>query len=60
MKYISEINIKEYLTQVDLKLNLLEVKGESVSYLFYARSMLQELYKGIEEEVEEEKKKEGQ
>ena len=62
MKYISkDINVKDYLAQLDLKLSLLEVRGDSVKELFYARAITEQLYKGIEEIIEEqgEKKMEG-
>lgn len=56
MKYTTkDINILEYLSQLNLKLNLIEVKGTSVQELFYAMAIVQAMANGIEE-VEEENK----
>ena len=58
MEYTSEIDIMEYLKQLDLKLSFLEVKGESVIHLFHARTLLKELHDNVTEQKRQVEKEE--
>jgi hypothetical protein len=54
MKYILDNEkAKEIFIQIDTKLNLIDVRGESVGNLWIARQLLKELYGCIKEFKEE-------
>lgn len=47
-KYKSEADVKNVLFQIATKLSNVEVKGDSVEFLFASRLMLKELFDKIE------------
>ena len=53
-KYTSEADVKNVLFQIATKLSNIEVKGDSVEFLFASRLMLKELFDKIEKIEEEE------
>lgn len=53
-KYTSEADIKNTLLQINAKLSSIEVKGDSVEFLFASRLMLKELFDKIDKVEEEE------
>jgi len=57
MTYTVDNEAKEIVIQIDAKLNMMEVKGDSVEHLFFARKLLKQLFdsfKEVKEETEEE------
>ncbi len=59
MEVIKSKDLKQAFYAIDDKLNNVEVKGESVRFLFEARNIIKKLYDSIAiEEVEEDGKKE--
>ena len=50
MKYIiTKDGLQDLLTNIDSNLSKVEVKGESVTYLFIARAMFKDLVESIQE-----------
>jgi hypothetical protein len=59
VEVIKSKDLKQAFYAIDDKLNNVEVKGESVRFLFEARNIIKKLYDSIAiEEVEEDGKKE--
>ena len=60
MKYsIEHPNLQEFVDQLNTRLSLVEVKGDSVMHLCYSRQMLKDLFSAmqvVEEKTEEENK----
>lgn len=50
--YIVSEESKNLILEIDTKLNLLEVKGDSVMHLSSVRLMIKKLYDSIKEEVQ--------
>jgi hypothetical protein len=56
MKYIiKKEQLKEFIAQIDSKLNNIQVSGDSVGNLYISRMMLKELFDSIEQVEEPEK-----
>lgn len=53
--YKADLDIKEAMSKINAKLSQIEVKGDSVEFLFASRLMLKELFENIEEVEEKEK-----
>jgi hypothetical protein len=52
--YKSDLDIKEVMSKLNVKLSQVEVKGDSVEFLFASRLILKELFEKIEEVEEKE------
>lgn len=60
MVYTVDDEAKDIIIQIDAKLNIMEVKGDSVEHLFFARKLLKQLFDSFKEvKQEEEKREEG-
>ncbi len=60
MKYIidkGDMDVIQLMVEIDTKLSLLEVKGDSVNNLFFARRLFKELFDSVKKD--EDKEKEG-
>lgn len=53
MNYKTELDIKTILYKVDNTLDKIEVKGESVEFLYTVRKTIKQLFEGIEAVLEE-------
>lgn len=53
--YKSEVDIKDAMSKINIKLSQIEVKGDSVEFLFASRLMFKDLFEKIEEVEEKEK-----
>lgn len=50
--FIEDENLREIFTRIDTSLGNVEVKGDSVSHLFTARTLLKDLFTRIEKREE--------
>lgn len=58
-KYTIQIeDLNNYFSQIDSKLNSVQVSGDSVEHLYLARLLIKKIYDSIKEEDEKVKEKE--